>query len=335
MFTGWDLVLRQQIDDVRLKFERSRFCKLAFDKPVLQTQFPRRLCVDPWTNRILLSVSSASVNVLLLDALTNRQETIEEQCVDAAWYPFDSGLFVTGTVDRIRLWDTQKLSPVRSIRITGRCNQFAFSQVPSAAGLLAVATSHGELRLVNLLTGSAAHTLVSGIDAETNAVSWSPRDSYILATGGSDSRVLIWDTRKLNGYLFSLDEHSSEYSARTDWMESRDQSRLSRQTIAHSRAPITSVSFVGDGRCLLTTGSDGSVRLWREDMTMHHFHHTHVSFAKRVCGLWGTLGFHLANSQRSSLMFSTAPGTDNVIDCMDMLSGKLITSLSAHVRKIR
>ena len=288
---------------------------------------------------MLLSISSTLVALKRVDESVSTEASISEQTLDAAWYPFDSGLFVTCSTDRIQLWDSQRLKAVRAIKLAGRCNQIAFSNFPSAASTLAVATNHGEVRLVDIASGSSAQTLMSGIDADIHALCWSPRDSHILATGGTDSRVLIWDVRKLNGYLFALDEHSTQHSARSEWVERQQQRNVQnyqvRTSLGHSRAPVSSVTFLENGRLLLSTASDGSVRLWQEGMLVHKYYNTHVSFSRRVSGQWGTLGFHLCHSKQTNIMFASNAVSDNLIDCVDMKNGKVVHSLSAHVRKVR
>jgi len=133
--------------------------------------------------------------------------------------------------------------------------------LPSSTLQIAVATSHPALRLLDLRSGLSTHTL-PGHTGPCLSVTWSPTSPHILASSSSDSRVLLFDTRRANAAFASLDLdesigavppwHTPSYAGRDalDW-----------NSRAHSGA-VTGVRFTPDGRHIVTCGQDQRIRLW-------------------------------------------------------------------------
>ena len=61
------------------------------------------------------------------------------------------------------------------------------------------------IHLCDAATGSAAQVLV-GHRAPVWALSWSPREEYVLASGGADRSVRLWDIRRAGSCLKALDQ---------------------------------------------------------------------------------------------------------------------------------
>jgi len=328
----------------RERFLRRRALCLKLERPVFAgIESPTCLAIDEWTNQLMLHCASHELVLSNLDTEARQSTALRTSMIDARWYPFDSGLFVTCNSEKVFLWDSSSLTVVKSYEIGSRCNQLALSSVPSSsAGIIALASGHGQIRLINLLTGAATHTLVSGIDAEILSLSWSPRDAHILVSGGADSRVLIWDIRKHNSCLLSLDELNQESSKPVKSSSLIKRKKMNympslpdRLACAHSRAQVLSVVFTDYGRSIVSIGSDGSGRIWRESSTFNYYYNTQVSFEKKLGRSWGTLGYHLCYSKTTDLIFAVNAVKDSMIECFDAFSGVKLNSLKAHIRKVR
>lgn len=357
MFTGWNF--RSQgckVDELARSFVRRQACRLRYDQALFQVDSVTFLGIDEWTSNLLLSADSSSLTLTNLDnsSLVQSSMGISKGVQDAAFYPFDSRLFATCNHGEVRLWDTCTLKPVRRFKLhTPRCNQLAFSVLPTsdAAGLIAVTTSQGQVRLVHLLTGSAAHTLSSDSDSDLVCVCWSPRDDYLLLTGDVNSRILLWDVRKPNACLYSLDELNQESShprqiereesLREDPKRVRQginglHSRRLRNVFAHQGSTVTSLRFVHGGQGLLSTASNGTVHLWKQtsNMSTTYFENTLIEFP-RVSPQKGGLGYHTCYSCEANLLYMANGARDNVISCIEPTTGELVYELSMHLNKVQ
>lgn len=114
--------------------------------------------------------------------------------------------------------------------------------------LVACATQHPAVRLVDLRSGSSAHSL-AGHHGALLSVAWSPTKEYVLASGGTDGTVHLWDIRKSAGNLGSLDMENS-----TGIMDKKDGK-------AHSGA-VNGLSWTDDGDYIISAGHDERIRVW-------------------------------------------------------------------------
>ena len=115
-----------------------------------------------------------------------------------SWFPFDSGMCFSGGIDgALLVWDASRLVPAVSFRLGAAVLDAQMSPCPSPAcgSLLAVASAQPGMRLVDLRTGNATHTL-PGHPHPLSVVRWSPTDQHCLISGGPDGSVKIWDVRK-------------------------------------------------------------------------------------------------------------------------------------------
>jgi DNA excision repair protein ERCC-8 len=128
------------------------------------------------------------------------------------WYPADAGAFVSASSDgNLLVWDTACMTPVaRFAPLQHNSSSSSSSAMPGiAAGpslhcmelaevhcLAAVASPYvREVKLLDLRSGAASHSL-TGHSGGVQAVQWSPASPHILATGGLDGCVRLWDIRK-------------------------------------------------------------------------------------------------------------------------------------------
>ena len=175
-----------------------------------------------------------------------------------SFYPFDSLAFLSTSYDHtLKIYSTETLTLSASFDLNLVVYSHALS--PIAAHLLvACATQHPAVRLVDLRSGASAHSL-AGHQGAVLSVAWSPRDEYILASGGSDGVVRLWDIRRSAGSLGVLDMDDSV------GVGGEDGRGKNARTRNHGKAHIgacNGVVWTEDGRHLVTAGHDERVRVW-------------------------------------------------------------------------
>ncbi len=146
--------------------------------------------------------------------------------------------------------------------------------------LVACATQHPAVRLVDLRSGATVHSL-AGHQGAVLSVAWSPQDENILASGGSDGSVRLWDIRRSAGCLGVFDLEDSIGIGGEDGLGRN--ARPLHQGKAHVGA-CNGVVWNDDGRYLVSAGHDERVRVWDVGTgadTLSHFgpilQNTHLS----------------------------------------------------------
>lgn len=88
------------------------------------------------------------------------------------WYPVDSGMFVSSGNDfLVKVWDTNQMAVVEEFNLDGQIYHHDLSPVATRANLVAAAPHSGKVAIIDLVSGSKAHTLI-GHDGPTHAVKW-------------------------------------------------------------------------------------------------------------------------------------------------------------------
>lgn len=175
-----------------------------------------------------------------------------------SFYPFDSQAFLSTSYDHtLKIYATETLTLSASFDL----NSVVYSHVLSPIAdhlLVACATQHPAVRLVDLRSGASAHSL-AGHQGAVLSVAWSPSNENILASGGSDGTVRLWDIRRSAGSLGVLDMDDSVGVGGED---GRGKNARSQN---HGKAHIgacNGVVWTEDGRHLVTAGHDERVRVW-------------------------------------------------------------------------
>lgn len=175
-----------------------------------------------------------------------------------SFYPFDSLAFLSTSYDHtLKIYATETLALSASFDLNSVVYSHALSPIADHL-LVACATQHPAVRLVDLRSGASAHSL-AGHHGAVLSVAWSPRDEYILASAGSEGTVKLWDIRRSAGSLGVLDMDDSVGIGGEDGKGKNARSRN------HGKAHIgacNGVVWTEDGRHVVTAGHDERVRVW-------------------------------------------------------------------------
>lgn len=175
-----------------------------------------------------------------------------------SFYPFDSLAFLSSSYDHaLKIYDSQTLTPSASFDLASVVYSHALSPV-AAHLLVACATQSPAVRLVDLRSGASAHSL-SGHQGAVLTVCWSPQDDHILASGGTDGTVRLWDIRRSASSLGVLDLEDSVGMWGEDGLGKNARPR------EHGKAHVgtcNGVTWTDDGKYLVTAGHDERVRVW-------------------------------------------------------------------------
>lgn len=166
-----------------------------------------------------------------------------------SFYPRDNGIFITASYDHlVHVWDTTLLTPAHTFTLTAPI--YAAVMAPkSFHTLIATASQFPAIRLLDLNTGTTTHSLVGHTGAGALGLGWSPRDEYILVSGGLDGTVRVWDIRRTANCLTCLG------------MRNEGRAKNNAGNTAHYGA-VNGVVWSEDGVMLVTLGLDEKMRVW-------------------------------------------------------------------------
>ena len=152
-------------------------------------------------------------------------------------YPFDptpSTILTTSHDTTLKLSSLTPgaIIPAHTFHLHATPYSHSFSGHPASTLLIAVGTSQRSIRLLDLRSGLATHTL-PGHDAAVVSVEWAPHRPHILASASADNRSLIFDIRRAgpNPAIAALDMDDATGVLATNDVAS---SALSRKARAHN-----------------------------------------------------------------------------------------------------
>lgn len=247
------------------------------------------------------------------------------------WWPFDAGLFVSGSFDHtVKVWDTADLLPVHSFPLDCRVYSIDISSAPSSAGqlsLVAVGSDHPFIRLLDLRSASSAHTL-SGHKQRTLCVKWHPQDPNILSSGGYDGECKIWDVRRSKSCLCRLDILKT--NAGYDGSDN-----LTRASVKAHLAPVNGIEWNLLGTMIYTTGNDDKVRVWDTvNVTAPPPLNKLVNFGPLTRNKFPhTMSFLVSAPGESELEHLLFPSDNGDVYVFRTIDGKLVSRLTRHGQK--
>jgi DNA excision repair protein ERCC-8 len=175
-----------------------------------------------------------------------------------SFYPFDSAAFLSSSYDHhLKLYTTETLTLSADFDLNSIIYTHALSPIANHL-LVACATQHPAVRLVDLRSGASTHSL-PGHHGALLSLAWSPTVEHILVSGGIDGTVRLWDIRRSSGTLGVLDMEDSTGIIGTDGVGKGTRAREAGK--AHQGA-VNGITWSDDGSYIISAGHDERVRVW-------------------------------------------------------------------------
>lgn len=195
-----------------------------------------------------------------LSAVNKTSEEHKLGITQISFYPFDSLAFLTSSYDHtVKIYSSESLHASASFNLDSVVYNIALSPIADHL-LVACATQHSAVRLIDLRSGASTHSL-AGHSGAILSTAWSPVREHILASGATDGSVRFWDIRRSIGELGILD---LEDSVGVLGKPSSSFTRNSIEGKAH-RGPVNGIVWTEDGHHLVTCGHDQRIRVWDTD----------------------------------------------------------------------
>ncbi|KXH62083.1 WD repeat domain-containing protein [Colletotrichum nymphaeae SA-01] len=182
------------------------------------------------------------------------------------FYPFDNEAFLSSSFDRsLKLWSTQRMTVSANFDLNANIYTHATSPVANHL-LVACATQHSSVRLVDLRSGTSIRSLVAHGGAVLSAA-WNPRQEHALATGHVDGKVRVWDIRRASGLVGQLDQEDSlgivhrfdhAMASGLDW---KRMPHFRNSARAHNEG-VNGLTWTDDGKYIVSAGLDCRIRVW-------------------------------------------------------------------------
>ncbi len=191
-----------------------------------------------------------------------------------SFYPFDAAAFLSSSYDQtLRLWATDSARLSGSFDLGAKVYTHAVSPIADHL-LVACATQHPAVRLVDLRSGAAVQSLVAAGQEAGGAVlsvAWSPRHEHVLASGAVDGTVRIWDVRRASALIALLDLEDCLGIGRRGEIGPDPDGGYGAATVrqrgirASARAhagPVNGLTWTDDGAYIVSAGHDRRIRVW-------------------------------------------------------------------------
>lgn len=195
--------------------------------------------------------------VLPLSAIGQTSDEYRLGITQVAFYPFDSLAFLTSSYDRcVKVYSSETLAKSASFHLDSAIYNIALSSIATHL-LVACATQHPNVRLIDLRSGANAHSL-AGHSGSILSTAWSPTSEHILVSGATDGTVRFWDIRRGVSELGMLNLEDS-----TGIFDNSNTSMHSRRAASQAhRGAVNGIVFTEDGHHLVTCGHDQRIRVW-------------------------------------------------------------------------
>jgi DNA excision repair protein ERCC-8 len=195
-----------------------------------------------------------------LSAVNRTTENHKLGITQLSFYPFDSLAFLSSSYDHtVKLYSSETLTPSASFDLDSVVYNIALSPIATHL-LVACATQHPSVRLIDLRSGASTHSL-AGHSGAILSTAWNPMREHILASGATDGTVRFWDIRRSVGELGVLDLEDSVGVVDSCKSTSSFSRNENSQAKAH-RGPVNGLIWTEDGRHLVSCGHDARIRVW-------------------------------------------------------------------------
>jgi len=176
----------------------------------------------------------------------------------------------------------------------------------------AVAGSENQVRIVDLKSGSLSHEL-RGHESSVLTCRWSPSKEFLLATGGCDGRILLWDVRSTNNFIQVLDpSNTTKYIT----------SKTPKAPSSHSGC-VNGLCFTRDGHYLVSLGTDDKARLWNMVTNKNE----NVNYGTIPNEIRKCIQFDVTHYAKPELIYIPSEGS---ILVYELLTGKQVKTLLGH-----
>lgn len=183
------------------------------------------------------------------------------------FHPLSNDAFLSSSYDQsLKLWSAERLVVSESFDLGSLIYSHATSPRRNHL-MVACATRHSAVRLVDLRTGSSVQALASQ-GGPVLSVAWSPRQDNVVASGHMDGRVRVWDIRRGVALIGMLDQDDSlglvhhyrhAVASGAGWDASRPRVRASAR--AHDDG-VNGLCWTQDGQYVVSAGFDERIRVW-------------------------------------------------------------------------
>ena len=178
----------------------------------------------PW--QFIVATKSPSSNVYVFDY--SKHDSIprdnvcrpEHRCLGhtaegygLCWSPHEEGMLLSGSDDHtICLWDIREAGLEVNATQIRKGHTDVVEDVAWHMHYANLFGSVGDDSAVMIWdprdSAKAKHVVANAHDSEVNCLSFNPFSEYLLATGGADKMVNLWDLRNLNQKLHSFEGHN-------------------------------------------------------------------------------------------------------------------------------
>ncbi|CCE86351.1 Piso0_004835 [Millerozyma farinosa CBS 7064] len=245
-----------------------------------------------------------------------------------SWWPLDNGMFISSSFDHtVKIWDTNELTPVHTFDLANRVYTFSISYFEenaySASALVAVASDQPFIKLLDLRTSSSSHTL-TGHKGKTLCVKWHPQEHNILASGGFDGEVKLWDIRRSKSCLARLDMLRTNASD-----DSATENNLTNSSVRAHSGPVNGLVWDELGHILYTAGNDDKIRVWDMVSSLAPPLNKLINFGPLTRNKYPqSIPLVLGPKYESELQYLLFPSDNGDIFVFRTIDGKLVSRLS-------
>jgi DNA excision repair protein ERCC-8 len=296
-----------------------------------------KIDLDVCENRFLLSGAfDTSINIFDLEQMHSPEKFSFEPIVNIdsntvgmhskaisglCWYPLDSGMFFTCSIDNtVNVWDTNSANVIRIFDIEASIYSIDVSRCALNHTLISAAAEDQMVHLCDIRTGKSIWQL-KGHTARVLETKWSPGQQYTLASGSEDGSIRLWDTRKTNQSLLTFDQH----------LDAKDRSKVRKKGLGNIKShngAVNGLCFTPDSTKLISTGTDSTMRCWSVFDGANHF--VNYPGVKNQHQKQRRTSY-LAVSQNGELIFHP---NDSFVVIYETKTGEVVNTLKNHFKPV-